>query len=384
METSTHPGDELELSIDLRLAPGESAATRAAEIAREQTVELDLALVPEPVRAAAAGRVVAVAETGPHRAHARLAFPAAAAGAELPQLLNLLFGNISMQRGVRLTAVRWPEALLAAFPGPACGVDGLRARCGVTVRRPLLLATLKPLGLGASELAQLAGRLARGGIDLVKDDHSLADQPWAPFAERVARCQEAVAAANRHGRSCLYVPNLTGPIDRLGERVEMLTSLGVRAALIAPLLVGLDTVRSLAARSGLALLAHPSLSGALLGATHGFAPALLWGELFRLAGADGVIYPHAGNRFRFTRSECLAVAAALRRPLGAFAPAFPVLGGGMDAARIRRLRRLYGPDTIFLAGASLLGHPAPEEGAAALRHEIEREPSPPGRLSGSR
>ena len=116
METSTHPGDELELSIDLRLAPGESAATRAAEIAREQTVELDLALVPEPVRAAAAGRVVAVAETGPHRAHARLAFPAAAAGAELPQLLNLLFGNISMQRGVRLTAVRWPEALLAAFP----------------------------------------------------------------------------------------------------------------------------------------------------------------------------------------------------------------------------------------------------------------------------
>ncbi|MCL4837029.1 MAG: ribulose 1,5-bisphosphate carboxylase [Thermoanaerobaculia bacterium] len=364
--------ERLEVLVDLALAPGERAEELAAGLAREQPVELDLALVPERARAAAAGRVVEVEATGPRRARARLAFPVATVGGDLPQLVNLLFGNVSMQRGVRIAEVRWPAALLAAFRGPAFGIDGLRALCGATARRPLVMAALKPLGLSAGELAAIAGSLARGGIDLVKDDHSLCEQPWAPFAERVARCQEAVEAANRGGRSCLYVPNLTGPADRLGERVGRLRRLGVQAALVAPLLERLDTVRALAAGSGLALLAHPSLSGGLLGRRHGFAPRVLWGELFRLAGADGVIYPNAGGRFRFSRGECRDVAAALRGPLGTLAPAFPVLGSGMDAAGIRRGRRRYGDDTVFLAGAGLLGQPDLERGAAALRAELER------------
>ncbi|HSM50635.1 MAG TPA: RuBisCO large subunit C-terminal-like domain-containing protein [Thermoanaerobaculia bacterium] len=372
MDRTDSGPEPLGVIVDLALAAGESAEERAASIAREQTVELDLALVPETVRLAAAGRVEEVVPLGPRRARATLAFPLAAVGGELPQLLNLLFGNVSMQRGVRIAEVRWPAALLASFRGPAFGLDGLRALCGATARRPLVMAALKPLGLSAAGLAALAGRLARGGIDLVKDDHSLCDQPWAPFAERVARCQEAVERANRGGRSCLYVPNLTGPADRLGERVERLRRLGVRAALVAPLLVGLDTVRALAATSGLALLAHPSLSGGLLGRGHGLAPRVLWGDLFRIAGADGVVYPNAGGRFRFSLAECLDVAAALRRPLGGLAPAFPVLGGGVDVARIRAWRRRYGPDTVFLVGGSLLGQTDLERGAAALRSEAER------------
>ena len=372
MERTEPRPESLEVVVDLALRAGESAATRAAGIACEQTVELDLALVPAGARAAAAGRVVEVAVAGPRRARARLAFPVAAVGGDLPQLLNLLFGNISMQGGVRLVEVRWPPALLAAFHGPAFGIHGLRALCGAATGRPLVMAALKPLGLSAGELATLAGRLARGGLDLVKDDHSLCDQPFAPFAERVARCQEAVEAANRGGRSCLYVPNLTGPADRIAARVERLVGLGVRAALVAPLLVGLDAVRALAASSGLALVAHPSLSGGLLGRTHGLAPRVLWGDLFRLAGADGVVYPNAGGRFRFSLAECLEVAAALRRPWGTLAPAFPVLGGGVDVARIRSWRRRYGGDTVFLVGGSLLGQPDVERGAAVLRAEVER------------
>jgi len=370
-EEPAGPESALEVLVDFALGAGESAGKRAAAIACEQTVELDLALVPAAVRAAAAGRVEEVTVTGPRRARARLVFPLAAVGGELPQLLNLLFGNVSMQRGVRIAGVLWPAALLAAFRGPAFGIDGLRALCGVGSRRPLVMAALKPLGLSAAGLAALAGRLAEGGIDLVKDDHSLCDQPFAPFAERVARCQEAVERANRDGRSCLYVPNLTGPADRLAERVQRLRRLGVRAALVAPLLVGLDTMRALAATSGLALFAHPSLSGALLGRGHGFAPRVLWGDLFRLAGADGVIYPNAGGRFRFSLGECLEVAAALRGPLGSLAPTFPVLGSGMDAAGIRRWRRRYGEDTVFLVGASLLGQPDLKRGAAALRAVVE-------------
>jgi len=45
----------------------------------------------------------------------------------------------------------------------------------------------------------------RAGVDLIKDDHSLADQTSAPFAERVERCQEAVVRANDEtGGNALY------------------------------------------------------------------------------------------------------------------------------------------------------------------------------------
>src|SRR5207253_5820723 len=58
------------------------------------------------------------------------------------------------------------------------------------------------------------------GIDLIKDDHSLADQTTAPFRERVERCQEAVARANDEaGGNALYFPNVTsGPVGMLEDR----------------------------------------------------------------------------------------------------------------------------------------------------------------------
>lgn len=362
----------LRVHYELRLGAGETAREKALGIAREQTVELDLALVPESVREAVAGRLEAIEAAGPRGAHVTISYALATVGDDLPQLLNLLFGNISMQVGIRLAAIDWPEELLARFAGPRLGIPGLRELARAP-RRPLLCAALKPLGLSPAELAVLAGRLARGGIDFVKDDHSLADQPWAPFAERVARCQEAVAEANAATGGCTcYLPNLTGPADRLSARAAQVRELGCRAALVAPLLVGCDNVRRLAATIGLALIGHPSLTGGLLGRTHGLAPALLWGDLFRLAGCDGVVYPNAGGRFGFSLRDCLAVADSLRRPLGALHPAFPVLGGGMDAAKIRRWRRAYGDETIFLLGGSLLGQRDIEAGARALRAEVER------------
>lgn len=38
---------------------------------------------------------------------------------------------------------------------------------------------------------ELAGTFARAGLDIIKDDHGIADQARAPFAERVVACQRA-------------------------------------------------------------------------------------------------------------------------------------------------------------------------------------------------
>ena len=105
--------------------------------------------------------------------------------------------------------------MLRSFRGPRFGRDGLRERLGVPTR-PLLCTALKPLGLSPEGLAELAYRFALGGIDIIKDDHGLADQNFARFRDRVQRCAEAVARANREtgGRS-IYVPNVTAPFDEI-------------------------------------------------------------------------------------------------------------------------------------------------------------------------
>ena len=337
----------------LTLGDGDSGETRALRLASEQTSELTPDLVPASAQPFL-GRVLGVESTEPGVTIATIALPAEAARGDLAQLLVLLFGNASLQPGVRVESVEWPADSLARFAGPAFGLAGLRELAGVRERRALLCGAAKPLGLSSAELADRVGALARGGADLIKDDHGISDPPCSPFAERVARCQEAVSQANQAtGGSALYVPNLAGPAAGLVGRIERLLQIGCRAALVAPLALGLETVREIAGSSGLALLAHPALAGAFFAPDHGIAPEILLGDLFRMAGCDGVIYPHEGGRFPFPAARSAALTEHLRRPLGRLRPAFPVPAGGIAAERVPDLLQELGSDTIFLIGSAL-------------------------------
>ena len=59
----------------------------------------------------------------------------------------------------------------------------------------------------------------------------------------------------------------------------------------------------------LAFLAHPALAGA-----RASRRALLFGKIFRMLGADAVVFPNHGGRFGYSRETCRALAdTALRR-----------------------------------------------------------------------
>lgn len=361
----------MRVHYELALQPGESARGRAAAIAREQTVEIPEGVAAPEVEQRTIGAVAAVEEISARRARVAIDYPWRELVTDLPQLVNLLYGNISLQRGIRIVGIDWPEDLVAAFAGPRRGVAGVRDLTGVR-GRPLLAGALKPIGLGVAELARLAADCARGGLDLVKDDHSLTDQAQAPFRERVLTVAEHVARANRQsGGSCLYVPNLTGPVDSLGERLDDLRDAGVGAAMVAPMLLGLDAVRALADSCGVALVGHPSFAGSLVAPRQGFAPELLFGDLFRLAGCDVVIYPNAGGRFPFTLRDCRAIQRRLLAPFGGLRPTFAMVAGGIDAAKLGAWIPKYAADTIFLIGGSLLGRPDVAAAAAELRALVE-------------
>ncbi len=369
--------DRLRITYDLTLAPGEEPDAKARDIAREQTVELPPGGASAEVEARVVGTVETLTPADEGRWRAVIAYDAALVGTDLPQLLNLVFGNVSLKAGIRVTRLDLPPGLLARFPGPRLGIAGLRERCGIP-RRPLLCAAAKPVGLSAPALADLCYRFARAGVDLVKDDHSLTDQDTAPFRERVERCRDAVARANREtGGHTLYFPNVTGPRATLDERLDVARADGCAGVLLNALPLGLDAIGA-PAEWGLAVLAHPTFAGAFFGAHHGIAPDVLLGTIFRLAGSDGVIYPNVGGRFPdsvFSDDACVAINDALRAPLGGLRPAFPMPGGGIDADRVPHWIERYGPDTIFLVGSSLYAQPDLDAAARRLVESVRRNGS---------
>lgn len=271
-------------------------------------------------------------------------------GLEPGQLMNMLFGNTSLQPDVELVDAQLPAPLLDALPGPAFGVDGLRRLAGAP-RRVLTCTALKPQGLPPQRLAALAGSFARAGIDFIKDDHGIADQDYAPFAQRVALVQRAVAQANAEtGGSTVYAPSLSGGARRLERQLQAARDEGVRCVLACPLLIGVGSFAELVRADGdLAILAHPALAGAAR-----IAPPLLLGRLLRLFGADATIFPNFGGRFSYDRTTCLAIAAAAREPLGRHLPTVPVPAGGMSVDRVEGMVDEFGTDLMLLIGGNLL------------------------------
>jgi ribulose-bisphosphate carboxylase large chain len=278
-----------------------------------------------------------------------VAQPLVTAAGDPAQLLNLVFGNLSLQPEVVLADVELPPSAFDWLPGPRVGLSGLR-RLADVANRPLLATALKPMGLSPSELAELCGTFARAGLDLIKDDHGLADHRFCPFRDRVEACLEAVDRAGRDtGRRALYVPNVIGPPDRLLEQVAFARAAGVPAVLVSPMIVGLPLLTTLATMAdGLPIIAHPAFGGVLRA-----EPPVLFGKLFRWFGADAVIYPHAGGRFSYTPAICHALAQALRAEHPRARPAFPVPAGGIQLERVAELVEFYGRDCVLLIGGSL-------------------------------
>ncbi|MDH3404067.1 MAG: RuBisCO large subunit C-terminal-like domain-containing protein [Acidobacteriota bacterium] len=346
-------GGRLGLTYEL-VAPSREAARRFARaLTVEQTVEIPEGCYSATLEEEVVSRVEALEPAGEGRWRLAVSVAPEIVGGDLGQLLNVLFGNVSLFQGLRLVAVEWPETILADLPGPTFGIAGLRRLCGVE-RRPLLCAAVKPVGKTAAELASDCRSFALGGCDLVKDDHSLVDQASAPFGERVARCQEAVERANAEsGGRTLYLPNLPGDPAKLAARRESVRSAGCRGVIVSPMLFGLEATRHLARSRELVILGHPTFSGAFFGAEHGIARDVLLGQLYRLIGCDGVIYVNAGGRFPWTLEQCQAVNTALRAPLGRIRPAFPVPAGGVQAREVGLHLERYGADTMILIGGSL-------------------------------
>lgn len=341
---------------------------RARALAVEQTIEFP----PDAVDSAFIHRQIigAVEEITPleHRRFAiRIRYDDVIVAPSIAQFITVLFGNASLLPDVTLADFTITPSLASLFPGPRFGIPGIRQLLGIS-GRALTCAVLKPMGLTTDELLQRLALFVDNGIDIVKEDHGLNDFAFAPFAERVQRCQAYVEEyRSRTGRPVLYCPTLNASPTLLYRQVEFCTRLGIAGALVIPAIIGLPTFAELRQQAAMVLMAHPALSGAVR-----WSPASLLGKMFRLLGADISIFPYSGGRFRWDPQHLEQLTHFLRQPLFHFPPAFPAPAGGLKRTMLATAFEQYGRDTVFMIGGDLFRDPQPQRAIAQFVETIHR------------
>ncbi|WP_138431538.1 RuBisCO large subunit C-terminal-like domain-containing protein [Fodinibius saliphilus] len=347
-----------EITYLVTLLEGEDINEKVESICLEQSVELPRALLDGHAKEEIVGETVYKEKRREGEYEVVIAWPIANLGGEVTQFINVLYGNISLKPGIRITGTDWTE-LSDLLNGPAVGMKEVRSRYQLS-DRPLSATALKPVGSTSAELADYCYQFACGGIDIIKDDHGLANQVNAPFLERLNACVKAVdKAAEKTGDRSYYYPNITATPERTVERYRKAAEAGADGVLLCPHISGLPTMHLLAQMEiNLPIIAHPAFSGQLTThKTKGFTPSYLYGQLWRAFGADYVIYPNKGGRFTLDTDECQSINRAARTVDLPFKTSFPMPGGGIKLSNVDHWIAEYGLDTTFLIGSSLYEHP---------------------------
>jgi ribulose-bisphosphate carboxylase large chain len=349
--------------------PGETPELRERSAARVAALE-DLGPVAGP-SLPGAGRA-----DRPHRqGRVTLSWPIDNMGPSLPNLVAAVAGNLFELKqfsGLRLLDLRLPEAFAAANPGPQFGIEGTR-RLAAVVDRPLIGTIVKPsVGLDAEATAALVAELCDAGLDFVKDDELQGDGPSCPFEDRARAVMAAIdRSADRNGRKLMFAFNVTGEIDEMRRRHDLVLELGGTCVMANLTGVGLSGLLALRRHAALPIHAHRNGWGALTRCPALGFDYVAWSKIWRLAGADHMHVNGLRNKFCEADDSVIRSARACLTPMFEKKPCtiMPVFSSGQSAAQVWDTYAALGSaDLIFAAGGGIMGHPGgPTAGVTALR-----------------
>ena len=375
METSLPPQQAAEAmageqsSGTFIAVPGETEELKLRAAARvEQLTVLESAEAPA-LPGAKSG------SNPPTQARVTLSWPVDNIGFSLPNLLATIAGNLfelKQVSGLRLLDIRLPDDFLAAYPGPQFGIAGTRRLSGVA-HGPLIGTIIKPsIGLSAAETAELVSTLAEAGIDFIKDDELQSDGAHCPFEQRVRAVMKVIRAhADRTGKKVMYAFNLTGELDQMRRRHDLVLSEGGTCVMASLNSVGLVGWLELRRHAQVPLHAHRNGWGylsrhPLLGWSY-----VAWHKIWRLAGADHMHVNGLQNKFSESDETVIESARACLAPLAPARPypIMPVFSSGQSVKQVPGTwQALRSVDLIYAAGGGIMAHPTgPAAGVTSLR-----------------
>ncbi|MGM0880416.1 MAG: 2,3-diketo-5-methylthiopentyl-1-phosphate enolase [Bacillota bacterium] len=315
------------------------------------------------------------AAPGERYADIQIAYPDINFSRDLPALLVTVFGKLSMDGRIKLMDLDVSDTFVSAFPGPKFGLIGVRDLLGVH-DRPLLMSIFKSVvGHNLANLQEQFYKQALGGVDLIKDDEILFENPLTPLEKRVEACMDAARRAQAEtGQKLLYAVNLTGPTSQLAANARKAIDAGANALLFNVLAYGYDVLHELSSDKSInvPIAAHPAMAGAMYPSPHyGISASLLLGKLMRLAGADLVLFPSPYGSVVMPKEENLAVKDALIAPMHGLQTSFPVPSAGIHPGLVPLILKDFGTDVVVNAGGGIHGHPmGTAAGGQAFRQAI--------------
>jgi ribulose-bisphosphate carboxylase large chain len=354
--------------------PGETDELREAHAARVESIR-DLGEAATP---SLPGSGLPKVGGGVRRtAEVVLSWPLSNMGPSLPNLLATVAGNLWELKpfsGMRLLDIRLPNAFLDKYQGPQFAVQGTRRLCGVA-EGPIIGTIIKPsVGLSPQATAVQARMLAEAGVDFIKDDELQADGPHCPFDQRVPAVLEALGdLAGRTGKRVMYAANITGEIDEMLARHDLVLEHGGTCVMVSLNSIGLPALKVLRAHSSLPIHGHRNGWG-LLGRSPAIGMSFVaWQKFWRLAGIDHTHVNGLANKFCETDESVTASARECLKPMfdvpGRGCEIMPVFSSGQSARQVADTYRALGSaDLIYAAGGGIMGHPdGPAAGVRSLR-----------------
>jgi ribulose-bisphosphate carboxylase large chain len=179
----------------------------------------------------------------------------------------------------------------------------------------------------------------------------------------------------RSGRKVMFAFNLTGEIDEMRRRHDLVESLGGTCVMASLNSVGVVGMIGLGRHARLAIHAHRNGWGYL--SRH---PALgwsyvAWQKIWRLVGVDHMHVNGLANKFSESDESVTASARACLTPMFEAKPCtvMPVFSSGQSARQAAgTIAALGSTDFIFAAGGGIMAHPGgPADGVRALREAFE-------------
>jgi ribulose-bisphosphate carboxylase large chain len=312
-----------------------------------------------------------VAEPVWRRADTMISWPIENMGPSLPNLLATVAGNLfELQQfsALRLVEISLPDEFRNVYPGPQFGVSGTR-RLTAVEGRPLIGTIVKPsVGMSPHETAALVAQMVEGGIDFIKDDELQADGPHCPFAARVDAVMRVIRDhAERTGKRVMFAFNVTGEIDEMVQRHDVVEQAGGTCVMVSLNSIGLPGLTHLRRNSQLVIHAHRNGWGLLQRSPHIGIGYLAYQKFWRLAGADHMHVNGLRNKFCEPDDSVLASARECLTPMfageGRGCEVMPVFSSGQTVRQVADTWSGLGTaDLIYAAGGGLMAHP---QGVAA-------------------
>ncbi len=300
-------------------------------------------------------------------------------------------GGMKMVKGLRLMDIRFPKAIVTAFPGPRYGIDGVRElleQDNKHRKMPLLGTVPKPkVGRTAQEQAVLARRLwtaGDGSYDFIKDDENLTSLPFNTFEDRAKLVHEVQVEVEKQTKcKKLYLCNIThSNFDVMLQRAEMIKHYGGRCMMLDVVASGVGAVHTMRLKNPeLIIHAHRAMhafmtreSGSGIsgkGDINGFSVSMfILAKIYRMLGVDSL---HSGSpkskmedygeaeEIGKILTQDVTVPNTKFHTLGqnwfGMKNVWPVASGGLHPGVMDVVIAKMTPDCYVQLGGGVLGHP---------------------------